>query len=58
MRPEVQVLPGPLVRPASTLDSGSAVKKLLAVVAAVGALIAVKRRKGHESTDVWRQATK
>jgi hypothetical protein len=34
------------------------VKKLLAVVAAVGALVAVKRKRGQESTDVWRQATK
>jgi hypothetical protein len=40
------------------LDSGSVVKKLLAVVAAVGALVVVKRKKSQGSAEVWRQATK
>jgi hypothetical protein len=33
-------------------------KKLLAIAAAVAAVVAVKRRKGKDSSDVWRQATR
>jgi predicted secreted protein len=61
MRPEVQVLPGPLVRSDPTTyptRPGGTVKKLLALLAALGAVAALKRKKGQQSTDVWRQATK
>ncbi|MCW2542049.1 MAG: hypothetical protein JWN95_3774 [Frankiales bacterium] len=34
-------------------------KKLLAIAAAaVGVAAVIKRKKGQESTDVWRQATR
>jgi hypothetical protein len=33
-------------------------KKLLALAAAVGALVLVRRRKGSGSSDVWRDATR
>jgi hypothetical protein len=34
-------------------------KKLLALAAmAVGVVFALKRKKGHSSTDVWQQATR
>jgi hypothetical protein len=33
-------------------------KKLLALAAAVGTFVMVKRKKGQESSDVWQQATR
>jgi hypothetical protein len=56
MRPEVQVLPGPL--PAQ--DEESTVRKLFVLVAAAaGAAIALGRRRQAQadSTSLWREAT-
>jgi hypothetical protein len=68
MRPEVQVLLGPhlttFVRPlgdqelVSGTQKGVAMKRVLALAAAVGALVLLKRRKGSGSSDVWRDATR
>jgi hypothetical protein len=33
-------------------------KRVLALAAAVGALVLLKRRKGSGSSDVWRDATR
>ncbi len=43
--------------PGDDRERGSAVKKLLALAAAVAAIAVVKRKKGQQSTEVWRQAT-
>jgi hypothetical protein len=59
MRPEVQVLLGPLVARHSPPPGVRIMKKLLALAAmAVGVVFALKRKKGHSSTDVWQQATR
>jgi hypothetical protein len=64
MRPEVQVLLGPLCKAFSTALSDPCsseekpVKKLLMLAAAaIGAQYAMKRRKGQDSSEVWKQAT-
>ncbi len=65
MRPEVQVLLGPLckafprtgVRP--VFSEGDPVKKLLMLAAAaIGVQYALKRKKGQDSSEVWKQATR
>ncbi len=57
MRPEVQVLPGPLL--SSSSRDGVLVKRLvLAVVAVVGGLAVVRRRKARQDErSLWHEAT-
>ena len=33
-------------------------KKVLALAAAIGAFVVVKRKKGQDNADVWKQATR
>jgi hypothetical protein len=60
MRPEVQVLLGPLVCSSTyRLPGVITMKKLLALaVAAAGIVFALKKKKGQSSTDVWKDATR
>ncbi len=73
MRPEVQVLLGPLCKVFGVSDfrcfqrapvsarvrsEEKPVKKLLMFAAAAAVQYAIKRRKGKDSRDVWKQATR
>ena len=64
MRPEVQVLLGPLCKaftrpgPAVPSEGGLMKKLLLLAAAAIGAQYAMKRKKGQDSSEVWKQATR
>ena len=68
MRPEVQVLLGPLckafgvralgARPARAAREKPVKKLLMLAAAAIGAQYAMKRRKGQDSREVWNQATR
>ena len=57
MRPEVQVLPGPLSRPYRGVHMAK--KRPVLLLAIVGAVLAVVRRKkaGKAEADLWHEAT-
>jgi hypothetical protein len=67
MRPEVQVLLGPLCKafgvcagrgPGPAAREKLVKKLLMLAAAAIGAQYAMKRRKGQDSREVWKQATR
>ena len=65
MRPEVQVLLGPLCKALGVVRGRRSVaarekpvkKLLMLAAAALGAQYALKRKKGQDSREVWNQAT-